>query len=61
MNALIERQQGAWGAQWKASGSPWSIKEAFWGPEPELGLEPEEEEKEELSKRRSLKCKGTEL
>ena len=30
-------------------------------PEPELGLEPEEEEKEGLSKRRSLKGKGTEL
>ena len=30
-------------------------------PEPELGLESEEEEKEGLSKRRSFKCKGTEL
>ena len=30
-------------------------------PVPELGLEPEEEEKEGHSKRRSLKCKGTEL
>lgn len=61
MNALIEGEQGAWGAQWRHPALPGVSGKPSRDPEPELGLEPEEEEKEGLSKRRSLKGKGTEL